>query len=306
MNGSDVLVTGATGYIGGLLVPVLIERGRKVRCLSRDPQRLHDKPWFGQVEHADGDALRQGSLDRALAGINTAYYLIHSMSHSGGYATLDRRAALNFAKACTQANVERIIFLGALGDPERRLSKHLRSRQDTGAALRSGKAKVTELRAAQIIGWNSASFQIIREVIELLPVIPAPPEIRTRAQPIAEADVLQYLARCLDQPATADDIFEIGGPEVLTYKQLLEQFGEAIGRPVLVLEVPVLPATLAANLVSLVTPRHPRSLSEALMLGLGSEVVVEDNRICDLIPFVRTRFHEAVRQAYRSGGRSMV
>jgi uncharacterized protein YbjT (DUF2867 family) len=289
--------------VGGLLAPELLARGHEVRCLTRRPERPRAEEWATQVEWVRADVLDLPSLERALVGMAAAYYLVHSLEPGvADFAQRDRLAALNFAAACSRCGVGRIIYLGALGDEERGLSPHLRSRQDTGAALRSGSAEVTELRAAQIIGWRSAPFQIMLELVRRIPIIPAPLSAATRVQPIAERDLLRYLIGCLELGEAADDIFEVGGPDVLSYQELLELFGELAGYPVAVLPVPLLDRDFAAWVMTLISS-YPRELVLPLMEGLASEVVCRDGRILELIPFERTPLSEAITLALDEGRR---
>lgn len=206
-----VLVTGATGFIGGRLVPALLDAGHEVRVLVREAAR-YDAP--DGVEVAEGDLLEPGSFEDALAGVDAAYYLVHSMRAGADYAERDRRAARNFASAGGEAGVARVVYLGGLGEERDRLSEHLRSRREVEHVLGEGDYDLTTLRAAVIVGNGSVSFEMVRQLAKRLPVMVTPEWVRTRCQPIAVGDVVAYLVGVLDAPETAGDTFEIGGPDV--------------------------------------------------------------------------------------------
>lgn len=292
-----VLVTGATGYIGGRLVPRLLEAGYRVRCLVRDPSRLEGRPWAESVEIAVGDALRADTLPPALEGVEVAYYLIHSMTGSAEFAEHDLLAARNFGSAARSAAVQRLIYLGGLGDPATNLSQHLRSRQETGDALRQPGVPVTEFRAAMVVGSGSASFEMVRFLTERLPVIVCPRGITTRVQPIAIRDVLSYLIAALETPDSIGQTIEIGGADVLTYRQILMRYARARGLRRTVITTPVPRPSLWAHWVQLVTP-VPLSIARPLMEGLQNEVVVRDDTARRIFPDIRPMDYEtAVRLA---------
>ena len=209
VNRDTVLVTGATGYIGGRLVPRLVQEGRKVRVLVRSRARALGRPWGNQVDVAVGDVLDPSTLSAAMAGVDCAYYLVHSMSRGSGFHELDIQAARTFGQAAKEAGVNRIIYLGGLGDPDADLSTHLRSRQETGQALRESGVPVTEFRAAVIVGTGSISFEMIRHLVERLPVMVCPKWIYSRIQPIAVDDLLEYLVSSLNAPESQGRIIEI-------------------------------------------------------------------------------------------------
>lgn len=297
-----VLVTGATGFVGGRLVPVLLDRGHDVRALVRDPDR-YDPP--DGVDVFTGDLLEPGSLDGALAGVDAAYYLVHSMGASGDFADRDRRAARNFARAASDAAVERVVYLGGLGEDDdgegEELSAHLRSRREVERVLADGSYDLTTLRAAVVIGDGSASFEMIRQLDRRLPVMVTPRWVHTPCQPIAIDDVTAYLAGVLDVPETAGETYEIGGPEVLDYAAIMRRTAAVMGRrrPV-ILGVPVLTPELSAYWIGLVTD-VPTSVARPLIHGLKTPVVADDDRIRELVPVDLTPFDEAVARALADG-----
>ena len=292
----NVLVTGATGYIGGRLVPRLLTAGHRVRCMARDPSRLAGRPWPG-VEVVAGDALDPVSLDRALAGMEAAYYLIHSLAAGEqGFEERDREAARHFGAAAVRAGVRQVLYLGGLGERHTELSRHLRSRQETGEALRATGAPVTEFRAAVIVGSGSLSFEMIRYLTERVPVMITPRWVRTRCQPIAVRDVLAYLVAALGRPEAVGRLFEIGGPAVLTYGEMMLGYARIRGLRRWLVPVPVLTPRLSSYWVDLVTP-IPKAYARTLVEGLRSEVVVHDDSASRLFGVPATPYLEAVRLA---------
>ena len=289
-----VLVTGATGFVGGRLVPALVEAGHDVVALVRDPDRYDAPPG---VEVRTGDLLEPGSFEDALDGVDATYYLVHSMHAGKDYAERDRRAAHNFAKAADDYGVDRVVYLGGLGEERDRLSEHLRSRREVEYILSTHEFDLTTLRAAVIVGEGSASFEVVRQLGKRLPLMVTPRWVRTECQPIAIDDVVAYLVGVLEEGSTRNDTFEIGGPEVLTYGELIERTARAAGqREPFVLSVPVLTPKLSAYWLGLVTD-VPTSVAHPLILGLKNSVVVDDHRIEDLVPVERTPFDEAVERA---------
>ena len=220
-NQNLILITGATGYVGGRLVPKLLEAGYRVRCLVRDPSRLQGRSWLNQVEVINGDVLSAESLAEAMKNVSVAYYLIHGMQGGKVNAERDLQAARNFAQAAEDANIERIIYLGELVDPTANLSPYLRARHETGYILRYGKVPVTEFRAGMIVGSGSALFEMIRYLTEREPVLICPAWFYSQAQPIAIRDVLSYLIDTLKTPDSNGRVIEIGGPTRLTYAEML-------------------------------------------------------------------------------------
>jgi uncharacterized protein YbjT (DUF2867 family) len=282
----SILVTGATGYIGGRLVPRLIELGFRVRCLVRDPSRLEGRPWQSAVEIVCGDVLQPDSLSVALRGVQAAYYLVHSLAGGEDFHQRDVTAATNFAVAARDAAVERIIYLGGLAEAQPGLSEHLRSRHQTGEALRAGGVPVTEFRAGVIVGSGSVSFEIIRYLTERLPVMICPRWVYTRAQPIGIQDVLDYLIAALATPESIGRIIEIGGAEVVTYGEMMTIYAEVRELKRWMLPVPVLTPRLSSYWVDLVTP-IPAAIARPLIEGLRNENVVHDTAAQKLFPQIR-------------------
>jgi uncharacterized protein YbjT (DUF2867 family) len=296
VNAVEILVAGATGYIGRRLVPALLAAGHRVRALARAPERAAATLPPG-VRIVPGDVLRPETLEAALAGVEAAYYLVHSMEGDEfSFEERDRRAARNFGAAAAAAGVQRIIYLGGLGNERTRLSAHLRSRQEVGAILAASGVPVTEFRAAVIIGAGGASFEMLRELTERLPVMVCPRWVTSPIQPIALADVLAYLVRCLDVPATAGRVLEIGGPEVMTYQQMMQRFARLRGTRRLIVRVPVLTPRLSSYWVDIVTS-VPAAVARPLIEGLRSPVVVRDPSARELLPLPLTSFDDAVRVA---------
>ncbi len=297
METEFILVTGATGYVGGRLVPRLLAAGRRVRCLARDPERLKGRDWAEQVEVVAGDVLAPSSLPAAFEGVDVAYYLVHSMAAGQGFHGRDLAAARAFGAAAARAGVRRIVYLGGLGDPAADLSRHLRSRQETGEALRESGVPVTEFRAAVVVGAGSISFEMIRYLTERLPVMVCPQWVYTRVQPIAVADLLDYLVAALDTPASAGRIVQVGGADVLTYGKMMEGYAHVRRLRRRLVPVPVLTPRLSSFWVHLVTP-IPGVVARPLIEGLRNETVVRDGSAAELFPSIRpVAYEEAVRRA---------
>lgn len=297
-----ILATGATGYVGGRLVPRLLAAGHRVRCLVRDPARLQGRNWLDQVEVATGDMFQPDSLVAAMRGVQAVYYLVHSLGGGSDFSERDLLAARHCATAAKSAGVERIIYLGGLGDPQAALSPHLRSRQETGAALRSAGVPVTEFRAAVIVGSGSLSFEMIRYLTERLPVMICPKWVFTRIQPIAIRNVLDYLVAALACPASTGQTLEIGGRDVLTYSGMMTGYARARGLKRRLLAVPVLTPRLSSYWVHLVTP-IPANIAQPLIKGLGNEVIVRDDTARRLFPDIELLDYDtAVRLALEKMG----
>lgn len=287
-----ILVTGATGYLGGRLVPRLLAAGHRVRCLARNPERLAGRRWPG-VEVVRGDVSDPASLAPALEGVAQAYYLVHAMGEDRpDFRGRDQRQALVFAKACSEASVQRILYLGGLGDPGRHRSDHLASRQEVGEALGSAGVPVLEFRAAVIVGSGSASFEMIRHLTERLPVMITPRWVRTRCQPIGVRDVLAYLLEGLEHPEVTG-VFEIGGRDVLDYRRMMLAYAEARHLRRLILPMPVPLPGLSVLWVDLVTP-IPLELAGPLVEGMSTEVVVRDARALEVFQVRPMGYREAL------------
>lgn len=302
-----VFATGVTGYIGGRLVPRLLEAGYSVRCLARFPGKLASRPWAAdpRVQIVAGDAGDAGRLVQAMRGCGAAYYLIHSMMAVGpAYRERDRRLAHGFAQAAAQAGLERIIYLGGLGETGDGLSEHLTSRRETEQALISGPVPVTVLRAAMIIGAGSASFEILRYLVERLPIMITPRWVSTECQPIAVRNVLHYLLECLKTPETVGRTLDIGGPEVLTYRELMRIMAEIRGLPRrLIIPVPVLTPKLSSLWIHLVTPISHR-IARPLAEGLRNRVVCRNDDAAQLMPQRLLSVRAAIEAALESTQRS--
>ena len=278
-----ILVSGATGYIGGRLVPRLLELGYRVRCLVRDPARLQGRPWHAQVEIVAGDVLKPESLATAMDGVTAAYYLVHSMAGGEGFHTRDMDAATNFGHAALSAGVDRVIYLGGLAESSANLSEHLRSRQQSGDALRATGVAVTEFRAGVIVGSGSLSFEMIRYLTERLPVMICPRWVATRTQPIGIRDVIEYLATALAVPESRGRIVEIGGADVVTYGDMMKIYAAVRGLKRWLISVPVLTPRLSSYWVNIVTP-IPAVIARPLIEGLRNENVVHDASAAALFP----------------------
>ena len=295
-----VLVTGATGYVGGRLVPLLLESGCRVKAMARNVGKLTCRPWAGHpnIEIVSGDALDRESLTRAAEGCWAIYYLVHSMSgpHKE-FAQKDRQAAENLVVAANKAGANRIIYLGGLGEEGGGLSEHLRSRHEVARILQAGSVPATHLRAGMILGSGSASFEILRYLVDRLPVMITPKWVHTPCQPIAIRNVLHYLKGCLEQDETRGETLDIGGPEVLTYREIMDIYAEeARLRKRLVLPVPVLTPRLSSYWIHLVTPVNA-SIAKPLAEGLSIPVLCKDNRILEMIPGERLTCRKAIRLA---------
>lgn len=294
------LVTGATGYIGGRLIRELLSHGYRVRILARNPERLKDHPWIDRVEVVSGDAHEVAALDEALEGIDVAYYLLHALMSKDDFEQEEKDIAEKFGAAAKKANIQRIVYLGGIIAQNELLSPHLQSRADTGSILQSSGVPTIELRAGIVIGSGSASFEMLRYLTERLPIMTTPRWVETKIQPIAVRDVLRYLvgAAAIDSSISGD--YDIGGPEVFSYREMMMKYAEAAGlRKRIIIPVPVLTPKLSSGWVGLVTP-VPITLARRLVESLKNEVVVRDDSIRKLIPDSKaglTPFKKAVELA---------
>ena len=293
-----ILLTGATGYIGGRLLRKFEADGRAVRCLARLPEKLGIRP--GTTEVVQGDCLDAASLERAFAGVETAYYLVHSMASATDFADADRRAATNFGQAARAAGVKRIIYLGGLSDGSATLSTHLKSRAETGDMLRASGASVLEFRASVVIGAGSLSFTMIQALVERLPVMICPRWVDTRTQPIAVDDVIAYLIAALDLASYRSRVFEIGGADVVSYGDMMRAYAEMRGLRRLLLPVPVLTPRLSGLWLALVTPSQAR-VGRSLVEGLKNSTVVRTTDASDTFAIEPTSLRTALRRAIDEG-----
>lgn len=298
-----VLILGATGFIGKRLVSALAERKIKLRILARAPARAKGIiPKDSDAEIVKGDLFDEKSLDDAMKGIHSCYYLVHSMggksiAKNTEFAEKDKRAARNFLHAAERQDVKRVIYLGGLGEKGKDLSEHLLSRAEVADIISSGKVRATVLRAAVIIGAGGASYEMLRYLVERLPVMICPKWINTRIQPIAVRNVIDYLVGCLMNPETAGKKFDIGGPEILTYKTMMHRYAEARGiAKRLIIDIPLLTPTLSAYWVDLITP-VPSGIAHPLIEGMKNEVICLDQSIDQYVSVKKISFEDAVKTA---------
>jgi uncharacterized protein YbjT (DUF2867 family) len=301
MEDKPILVTGGTGYVGGRLIPRLLDGGYRVRAMVRSPQRLLARPWGGHaaLDIVQGNALDTDAFVAAGKDCRVAYYLIHSMNvHKQKFAAADRKAAENMVACARYNGLQRIIYLGGLGEKEAAgLSHHLQSRHEVEAILKAGGIEVTNLRAAMILGSGSASFEMLRYLVDRLPIMITPRWLRTPCQPIAIANVLDYLTGCLEAPATAGRTLDIGGPDILNYQDLIRIYCNAAGlHQRVIIPVPILTPWLSAKWIHLVTP-VPASIAQPLAEGLSIPVVCQNNDIRKLVPVRLISCEQAIRTA---------
>lgn len=291
------VVFGATGYVGSNLVPRLLAEGRLVRAVGRQRRVLEARGWSG-VEIVEADALDPATLDAALAGASTAYYLVHSMAAGRDFGRLDREAAANFAQAAARAGVRRIVYLGGLV-PSAAESEHLVSRKESGDVLRSGPVPVTEIRAGIIVGPGSAAYEVMRDLVYHLPVMVTPKWVQSRSSPIALANLLEYLVRVATLPETAGGIYDAGGPDYVSYEEMMLAFGEVVGRRPRIVRVPVLSPRLSSYWLGLVTA-VPASIARALIGGLKHDIPAHDEQLRRLVPQRLLTFRESVIAALQA------
>jgi uncharacterized protein YbjT (DUF2867 family) len=296
MSSKIILVTGATGYIASRLIPQLLDHGYRVRALARNPHELHSRNWSGSVDIFQGDVMDSASLTPVFEGVHTAYYLVHNMSSGRRYADLEVQAAQNFACAAQEAGVKHIIYLGGLADPEQHIAPHMRARIETGVTLRKGSVPVTEFRAGIVAGSGSTSFEIIRFMTELFPVIPGPQWLKNKTQPIAAQNVMDYLLAALDNWDGHGQVFEIGGPQIMTYQELISSYARARGLQRRFFLLPFIPIGFMAFGIGLMTP-VPRLIARALVGGLSRDSIVLRNNAHDVYPINLIDFESAARDA---------
>ncbi|MBA2446094.1 MAG: SDR family oxidoreductase [Nocardioidaceae bacterium] len=278
------LVTGATGYIGGRLVPELLGAGYRVRVMARTPSKLQGREWFEQVEVAEADASDPEAVRAAITGVHIAYYLLHSIGSGKDFAATERHTAQIFAAEAKRADVQRIVYLGGLDPQHEELSEHLASRAEVGRLLLASGVPTAVLRAGLVIGSGSASFEMLRYLTERLPVMVTPRWVYTRTQPIAVRDVLRYLVGCTELPPEVNRGFDLGGPDTFTYLDMMQRFAAISGlRRRRILPVPVLSPSLSSHWVNVVTP-VPRGLARPLVESLKNTAVAEEHDIAAYIP----------------------
>jgi len=292
-----ILVTGATGYIASRLIPQLLDRGYAVRAMARNPQRLQSRNWSSQIDIVHADVMEPATLAPALKDVHTAYYLVHNMSLGYGYTKLETQAARNFANAAEEAGIQHIIYLGGLADNNLPISPHMRSRIETGTTLRQGKVPVTEFRASVIVGSGSTSFEMIRFITELFPVIPSHVWLKNRSQPIAVQNIMDYLLAALEKWDKTGGVLEIGGTQVITYQDLMLRYARTREHKRSFLFLPYIPVKFMAFGVGLVTP-VPRRIARALVRGMSDDSIVTHKNAHEAYPEVNLMdFESAVRQA---------
>ena len=291
------LVFGASGYIGSNLVPELLRAGRRVRATARNIEVLQGRGWQG-AEFSRADALDPATLAPALAGVDVAYYLVHSMAAGSNFGAIDRVAAENFARAASAAGVRRIVYLGGLIPPNPR-SQHLKSRAETGEVLRQGSVPVTEIRAGMIIGPGSAAYEVIRDLVNHLPAMITPAWVRSRSTPIALPDLLAYLIAVADLPEAAGRILDAGGPDPVTYEQIMRCYGKLVGRQPRILAVPVLTPRLSSYWLRFVTS-VPTNVARALVEGLEHDFVAQDAELRAMVPRRLLGLEESIRAAIQA------
>jgi uncharacterized protein YbjT (DUF2867 family) len=292
-----ILVTGSTGYIASRLIPRLLDSGYRVRCLAREPLRLKGRNWFREVEVIQGDVMTPSTLRVAMEGVHTAYYLIHNMSYGRGYTALELEAARIFASVAQETGIAHIIYLGGLADPEQHIAPHMRSRIETGRILRERSVPVTEFRAGVITGSGSISFEMIRFMTELFPIVPGPLWMKNKSQPIAIQNVIDYLIAAMTNPNGRGGVFEIGGSDIAAYGDLMLGYARISGLKRKLLLLPGIPLWFMAFGVDLTTP-VPYPIAYALIDGLSADSVVKHSEALNTFPEVKLiDFHSATKDA---------
>lgn len=295
LAGKAIGVVGASGYVGRRLVPALRDEGATVRAIGR--RRDEDLAKVAGIELAIADALDYDSLVAAFAGLDVVYWLVHSMGAGGDFAELDRQAARNAATAAAATGVQQIIYLGGLGDDAPDLSHHLRSRMETGEILAQGSVPVTTLRAAMVIGQHSASFRMLRDLVHRLPIMVTPKWVTTKSQPISTSDLRAYLVGVAALPAAYGRSFDVGGPDILSFQEMMERTAVLAGRrKPLILPTPVLSPSLSSLWCGFITDVDT-NIARPLVDGLKNETVCRGSAILELVPFERMQFDDAVRRA---------
>ncbi len=291
----SIVLTGATGYVGGRLLTLLQKQNIRIRCLTRRPEVLADR-LSPATEVVAADVLDRESLATAFSGVDTAYYLVHSMGAHGNFEEQDLLAARNFAESATAAGVRRIIYLGGLGNPDHELSKHLRSRQETGDALRAHHSQVIELRASIVIGSGSLSFEMIRALVERLPVMICPRWVHVKAQPIAIEDLLAYLLAAAELQSSGSQVFEIGGPDQVSYGQIMQEYARQRGLSRWMIPVPFLTPYLSSLWLGLVTPLYAR-IGRKLVESLRNPTLISNNLASTTFSIRPRNFRDAISRA---------
>jgi uncharacterized protein YbjT (DUF2867 family) len=300
-----VLLTGATGYVGGRLLPLLEQQGVPLRCLARNPEKLRPRT-ASTTEIVQGDVLEPASLEAALRDIHMAYYLVHLMSGAADFETKDRQAANNFASAAARAGVQRIIYLGGLGDDaDPHLSPHLRSRHEVGQIFRKSGVETIEFRAGMVIGAGSLSYELMKSLTERLPIMICPRWLATPTQPIAIDDVLAYLLAAKDLPKDGHRIFEIGSPDVVTYSELIREYARQRGLRRWLIFVPVLTPYLSGLWLALVTPAT-YEVGRHLIEGLINPTLVRDTKALEVFPIRPIGVREAIQRAIAEANQQSV
>jgi uncharacterized protein YbjT (DUF2867 family) len=292
---SKILLTGATGYIGGRLLTALQESGRTVRCLARNPDFLRSRV-DSEIEVVQGDCLQPSSLRGCFDGVETAYYLIHSMGSAKDFEAQDRAAATHFGQAAREAGVARIVYVGGLGSGGDVLSKHLRSRHETGVVLRESGIPVVEFRSSIVLGSGSLSFELIRTLVERLPVMICPSWVRTPTQPIAIEDLVSYLTAVLDQPIQGSEVFEIGGVDRVSYREIMLEYARQRGLRRYLIPVPLLTPRLSSLWLGLTTPVYAR-VGRKLVESLRNPTIVHDDSARTLFGIRTMGLRDAIARA---------